>query len=89
MARAMRDSQGVPDINSVYSWWYCAGALGACSSRLFASCSDLRSTLGRIADYSRQVKKPFPTRTWLVWLVVLICCPSRSGGGLGAGTRQE
>jgi hypothetical protein len=31
MARAMRDSQNVPDVNSCYSWWYC-GALGGAAA---------------------------------------------------------
>ena len=39
MARAMRDSQGVPDVNSAVTAGGIAGALGGAAGRFFASCS--------------------------------------------------
>ncbi len=79
MARAMRDSQGVPDINSAVTAGGIVGALGGVAAGSLPH-AVLKNTMGRIPGRGGPMKPGARMAGGLVGAIL--------GGGLGAGTRQ-
>ena len=79
MARAMRDSQGVPDINSAVTAGGIVGALGGAAAGSLPH-AVLKNTMGRIPGRGGPMKPGARMAGGLVGAIL--------GGGLGAGTRQ-
>ena len=79
MARAMRDSQAVPDINSAATAGGIVGALGGAAAGSLPH-AVLKNTMGRIPGRGGPMKPGARMAGGLVGAIL--------GGGLGAGTRQ-
>ena len=79
MARAMRDSQGVPDINSAVTAGGIVGALGGAAAGSLPH-AVLKNTMGRLPGRGGPMKPGARMAGGLVGAIL--------GGGLGAGTRQ-
>ena len=79
MARAMRDSQGVPDVNSAVTAGGIVGALGGAAVGSLPH-AVLRNTLGRFPGRNHPMKPGARMAGGLMGAIL--------GGGLGAGTRQ-
>ena len=79
MARAMRDSQGVPDVNSAVTAGGIVGALGGAAAGSLPH-AVLKNTMGRIPGRGGPMKPGARMAGGLVGAIL--------GGGLGAGTRQ-
>ena len=79
IARAMRDSQGVADINSAVTAGGIVGALGGAAAGSLPH-AVLKSTLGRLPGRNHPMKPGARMAGGLVGAIL--------GGGLGAGTRQ-
>ncbi len=79
MARAMRDSQGVPDVNSAVTAGGIVGALGGAAAGSLPH-AVLKNTMGRLPGRGGPMKPGARMAGGLVGAIL--------GGGLGAGTRQ-